>query len=75
MMLNKTSPFYIKPRWDMEFLDWAWKFKKSSTTSKVERSIPILKELLSKSQVLFEEILETVDFRYHYEKKGIIIRL
>ena len=62
MMLNRTSPFYIKPRWDMEFLDWAWKFKKSSTTSRVEKSIPILKDLLSKSQVLFEEILETVDF-------------
>ncbi|MCM8567987.1 FAD-dependent oxidoreductase [Gramella jeungdoensis] len=72
MMWNKSSPFYIKPRWDTEFLDWAWKFKKSSTTTKVSKSVPILKDLLSKSQVLFEELIREVDFPIHYEKKGLL---
>lgn len=71
-MWNESSPFYIKPRWDIDFIDWAWKFKKSATKSKVNRSVPILKELLAKSQNLYEEILQSVDFNVHYEKKGLL---
>lgn len=72
MMWNKSSPFYIKPRWDLEFFEWAWKFKKSATPPRVERSIPILKEMLSKSQFLYEELLKSVGLETHYEKKGLL---
>ncbi|WP_424495346.1 NAD(P)/FAD-dependent oxidoreductase [Salinimicrobium sp. GXAS 041] len=71
-MWKSTSPFYIKPRWDLEFFDWAWKFKKSSTKAHVERSIPVLKEISLKSNTLYEEILETVDFDTHYRKDGLL---
>lgn len=72
MMWNKSSPFYIKPRWDPEFFNWAWKFRKSSTKFRVERSIPVLKELLSESQRLYEELLDSVEFQPHYDKKGLL---
>lgn len=71
-MMDSTSPFYIKPRLDMDFLDWAWKFRQSATSSKVEKSIPVLKEINLKSKNLFEEMLERVDFDSHYEKKGLL---
>lgn len=71
-MWNSSSPFYIKPRWDMEFFDWLWKFRKSATNTNVEKSIPVLKEISLKSNVLYEEILEDVDFESHYEKKGLL---
>ncbi|GHA47625.1 D-amino-acid dehydrogenase [Salinimicrobium marinum] len=71
-MWKSTSPFYIKPRWNLEFFDWAWKFKKSSTKAHVERSIPVLKEISLKSNILYEEILETVDFDTHYRKDGLL---
>ena len=29
-MFSSSSPFYVKPRLDPEFLKWAWAFKKSS---------------------------------------------
>ncbi|WP_337994791.1 FAD-dependent oxidoreductase [Polaribacter ponticola] len=33
-MLNSESPFYVKPRLDLDFLKWAWYFKKASTQKK-----------------------------------------
>lgn len=71
-MWNSSSPFYIKPQLDLQFLDWAWKFKRSSTREKVDTAIPILKEMNLKSRDLYEEILSTVDFKVHYEKKGLL---
>lgn len=72
-MLNSSSPFYIKPRLDIDFLKWAIQFKKSATTSNVEKSIPILKELNLKSQQLYEDMLASLDFQFHHEKKGILM--
>lgn len=72
-MLNSSSPLYIKPRLDFDFLKWALHFKKSATKANVEKSIPILKELNLKSQHLFEEMLASLDFNFHYEKKGVLM--
>jgi D-amino-acid dehydrogenase len=72
-MLNSSSPFYIKPRLDFDFLKWALHFKKSATKNNVEKSIPVLKELNLKSQLLFEEMLASLDFNFHYEKKGVLM--
>lgn len=72
-MLNSSSPFYIKPRWDMEFFKWALLFKKSATTSKVKKAIPVLKELNLKSRGLYEELLASHDFDFHYERKGVLM--
>ncbi len=71
-MWNSSSPFYIKPQLDLQFFDWAWKFKRSSTKEKVEKAIPVLKVLNIKSRDLYEEILDTVNFKAHYEKKGLL---
>ncbi|SFG15125.1 D-amino-acid dehydrogenase [Salegentibacter agarivorans] len=72
-MFNSSSPFYIKPRWDMEFFKWAWYFKKSSTRKNVEKAIPVLVELNLKSRDLYMEMLETLDFDFHMEKKGLLM--
>ena len=72
-MLNSSSPFYIKPRLDFDFFKWALYFKKSATKNNVEKSIPILKELNLKSQHLFEDMLASLDFDFHYEKKGVLM--
>ena len=71
-MWNSSSPFYIKPRLDFDFLDWAWKFKKSSTREKMESSIPVLKEINLRSRDLYEELLDSVDLEIHYERKGLL---
>ena len=72
-MFNSSSPFYVKPRLDKEFLQWAWAFKKSATASKVEKSIPLIKDINILGRELYEEIKASKDFNFHYERKGLLM--
>ena len=72
-MLNSSSPFYIKPRFDIDFFRWAWNFKKSASAAKVEKAIPVIKEINLKSRDLYEEILASTDFDFHYGKEGLLM--
>ncbi|NNK22471.1 MAG: FAD-dependent oxidoreductase [Winogradskyella sp.] len=72
-MFNPESPFYVKPRLDTDFLKWAWAFKKSSTKSKVEKAIPVLKDINVLSRNLYAEMKASGDFDFHYEKKGLLM--
>ena len=73
-MLNSSSPFYMKPRLDVNFLKWAWNFKKSATHKKVEQAIPVIKEVNVLSRELFLSIKESEDLGlFHLERKGLLM--
>jgi len=72
-MFDTASPFYVKPRLDKDLLKWAWAFKKSATASKVEKAIPIIKEINILGRTLYEEIKQSGDFNFHYERKGLLM--
>ncbi|WP_420601406.1 NAD(P)/FAD-dependent oxidoreductase [Flagellimonas sp.] len=73
-MFNSASPFYMKPRLDMDFMKWAWYFKKSSTTSKVKQAMPIIKDINLLSRELFEGIKASGDLGdFHLERKGLLM--
>ena len=55
-MFHASSPFYMKPRFDINFIKWAWYFKKSSTKAKVEKAMPLIKDLNILSRELFMDI-------------------
>ena len=74
MMFNSASPFYMKPRLDVGFLKWSWYFHKSSTRDKVERAIPIIKDINLLSQDLFADILNSADLgSFQLERKGLLM--
>jgi len=72
-MFNPTSPFYIKPRLNADFLKWTWAFKKSATASKVEKAIPVIKAINILSRDLYEAIKASNAFNFHYERKGLLM--
>ena len=72
-MFDSSSPFYVKPRLDFDFFKWVLKFKQSATLDKVEKAIPVLKDINLKSQGLYEEILSSLDFQFHYERSGLLM--
>ena len=55
-MWNPESPFYIKPRLDGEFFDWALKFWRAANAEHVFRSAPLIRDLSFASRALFEEM-------------------
>ena len=72
-MFNSASPFYIKPRLDKDFLQWTWAFKKSASSTKVEKAIPVIKNINVFGRDLYEEIKASGDFNFHYERKGLLM--
>ncbi|SED15391.1 D-amino-acid dehydrogenase [Tenacibaculum sp. MAR_2009_124] len=72
-MFSSTSPLSIKPTLNSHFLRWAWLFKKASTKQKVEKSIPIIKNINVFSQELYEDIKTSDDFNFYYQKKGLMM--
>lgn len=73
-MFNSASPFYMKPRWDLDFFKWSWYFKKSSTHAKVEKAIPVIKDINLLSRDLFEAIKASGDLGdFQLERKGLLM--
>ncbi|KQC29282.1 NAD(P)/FAD-dependent oxidoreductase [Flagellimonas eckloniae] len=73
-MFNSSSPFYMKPRLDKDFIKWAWYFKKSSTKHKVERAMPIIRDINLLSRELYEGIKASGNLgNFHLERKGLLM--
>ena len=72
-MFNPSSPLYIKPRLDLDFLKWTWAFNKSCNAKHVVKSAPVIRDISVLSQELYNDIKTTENFRFHYEKKGLLM--
>ena len=72
-MFNSSSPLYIEPRINIDFLKWIYAFNKSCTNKHVINSIPAILNLSLLSQDLLDEIKHSNNFKFHYEKKGLLM--
>lgn len=72
-MFNPSSPLYIKPQLDSDFLKWVWAFNKSCNEDHVIKSAPIIRDITVLSQQLYEDINSIEGFNSHYEKKGLLM--
>ncbi|MCF6181621.1 FAD-dependent oxidoreductase [Lutibacter sp.] len=73
MMFNSSSPFYLKPRLDLDLFKWAWNFNKNATEKHVIKSIPIIKDLSFFSKALYLEIKKANIFDFQFEQKGVLM--
>ena len=72
-MFNAESPFYVKPRLDLDFIKWSWAFKKASTYKKVEEAVKPILDINLLSRDLYEDIKTSNDFNFHYQRKGLLM--
>lgn len=72
-MFNPESPFYIKPRLDLDLFSWLWKFRNACDERHVRRARPVLRDLSLASVRLFEGLagLEGLDFGF--ERRGLLM--
>jgi D-amino-acid dehydrogenase len=71
-LLNPESPFYIKPRADLDLLWWMWRFKQSSTEQHVRRSMRLLMHLNAMSLALYGEIAATEGLEFGLQRRGLL---
>lgn len=72
-MLSPTSPFYIKPRLNLNLLKWGYHFWKSSNTSTVEKNSPHLNNILQLSRGLINEMRTEIGDVFDMEEKGCLM--
>ena len=72
-MLNKSSPLYIKPRLETDFIKWALAFNKSCNPSHVKKAVPAIRDINLLSRDLYSEIKQSENFSFQLEKKGLFM--
>ena len=72
-LFDSESPFYIKPRFNMELFGWLVRFAFNSRRSQMLRSVPIMRDLLFASRALYEELAECAGFDFGFAGKGSLL--
>ena len=72
-MLKSTSPFYVKPRLNVDLLRWGWLFYRHSTSEHVERSIPLLRDLSLLSKTLYQDLAANGDLDFDWQERGLFM--
>jgi D-amino-acid dehydrogenase len=68
-MWNPESPFYIKPRLNLDLMTWGLEFWKAATKARVEAAAPVLRDLSLLSRQCYEEL----DLDFGLVKKGLLM--
>jgi len=72
-LLDSESPFYIKPRFDMDLFHWLARFVVASRHRNMIRALPVLRDLLFASRALYEELAKTAGFDFGFEGNGSLL--
>ena len=69
-MMNSSSPFYIKPRLDMELIRWGIQFYRNANVSTVKRNAFHLNNILQLSRQLTSDMKAEMGNHFRMEEKG-----
>lgn len=72
-MFDSRSPFYIKPRINLDLVLWLWKFYRSCNTAHVARCMPVLYKFNEWSKQLYKSFSEDENFSFCFEEKGLLM--
>jgi D-amino-acid dehydrogenase len=69
-LLDAGSPFYIKPRLDLNLVRWLWQFRGACREKPMRRTIPLELALGQKSFALYEQLHAEHSLDAGYEHNG-----
>ncbi|MDB2673086.1 FAD-dependent oxidoreductase [Flavobacteriaceae bacterium] len=72
-MFDSSSPFYIKPRLDIDLMDWGLKFMRSCSKKHVQRSLKIIKDINVLSKELYHDFDALPQLDFHLEDRGVLM--
>lgn len=73
MLLNPSSPFFIKPRFSLDLFRWLWLFCRAANAGHVVRSAPLIRDLSMASRACFEELAQIPGSDFGLTKKGLLL--
>ncbi len=72
-MFNSSSPFYVKPQWDIDLFKWGFHFYRSATKAHVEKSAVALKEISLISKVMYQQLSKELPFDFGFHERGLLM--
>jgi D-amino-acid dehydrogenase len=72
-MFDSQSPFYIKPRFDFDLVQWGIRFYKHANEKHVRNSISPLRDLHRLSKSLYQQWARDLNFDFGYQEKGLLM--
>lgn len=72
-MFNSKSPFYVKPRLDLDLLKWGYEFYRHSNEGHVKRSANILKRFNLHSRSIYAEWAKQLPADFEYHQRGLLM--
>jgi D-amino-acid dehydrogenase len=72
-MFDSESPFYVRPRFSMDLINWGLKFYRHANSRHVERSMPALSALSLHSKKQYQDWASTLPFDFGYHERGLLM--
>lgn len=72
-MMSSSSPFYIKPRLNLDLMKWGWHFWKNCNAKTVEKNAPHLNAILQLSRELINDMRSDIGDDFSMETKGCLM--
>lgn len=72
-MLNPNSPFFLKPRLDLDLIKWIIKFNSFCTQKHVDKNKQFIKDMSFYSKSLYEDLKNSSDFKFQLEHCGLLM--
>jgi D-amino-acid dehydrogenase len=71
-MLDRESPFYIRPRPSRDLVRWLLRFRRACTPEHVRRSIPVIRDLSRASLALYRELASLPGLEFGFREDGVL---
>jgi D-amino-acid dehydrogenase len=71
--LDSRSPFYLKPRFDLDLVRWGLAFLHASLPARARRSAPVLRDLMLASRALHLELADALGDAQRLETRGLLM--
>ena len=69
-LLDPVSPFYIKPRVDLDLVRWLWWFQQACREAPMRKGIPVLRDLSNASLELYRGLADQGELEFGFGQKG-----
>src|SRR5687767_219748 len=69
-MLSSSSPFYIKPRVNIDLIKWLMTFWKQANAQTVKQNVPALNDILQLSRELTSDIKNDIGNNFRMQEVG-----
>ena len=72
-MFDPQSPFYIKPRLNLDLLAWLWRFRGACNRRQMNKAMAVIRDLSLASLRLYEQLADLNGLDFAFQKRGMLL--